>query len=163
MHSPAIKEAAYQTYVRPKAEYASASWDPHTQTNIKKVEMIQRGAARWVLGKDGRKHQTDSVSAMLDSLGWRSLEHRRTDTRLGLLYKIRNEMVHITNPNLRPVSGMTLSAYPHKLVNIRKYTASQFNSFYPRTVRQWNDLDSDVALATPEVFKTRVSTVQHRA
>ena len=163
IHSPAIKEAAYTTYVRPKAEYASTAWDPHTQQNIKKVEMIQRGAARWVLGKDGRKHQTDSVTQMLDSLGWRSLEHRRADARLTMLHKIRNKDVQISNPDLRSVSGITLSAHPHKLINFRKYNASQFNSFYPRTVRQWNELDSSVAMTTLEAFKSQVSRVQHRA
>jgi hypothetical protein len=35
-----IKEATYETYVRPIAEYAAAAWDPHTQRNIKKVEQV---------------------------------------------------------------------------------------------------------------------------
>ena len=126
--------------------------------------MVQRSAARWTLGKDGKKHKMDSVTKMLDGLGWRSLEHRRTDKRLQMLHKIIDpEIDSISNPNLRPVTGMALSAYPHRLVNFRKHTANQFNSFYPRTVRQWNALDSDVALATFEVFKDRVSKVQHRA
>ena len=163
MHSRPIKESAYFTYVRPKAEYASAAWDPHTKTNIHKVEMIQRNAARWTLGKDGRRHREESVTQMLSVLGWRSLEQRRADTRLNLLYKIQNSIVKITNPDLRPITGMLHSTYPHRLVNFRKYTASQFNSFFPRTVRQWNDLDPSVALATPELFKSRVSGLQHRA
>ena len=163
MHSRPIREAAYFTYVRPKAEYATAAWDPHTKTNIKKVEMIQHNAARWTLGKDGRRHREDSVTAMLSVLGWRSLELRRADTRLNMLHKIRNDLVKISNPDLRPITGMLHSAYPHRLVNFRKHTASQFNSFYPRTVRQWNDLDPSVALATHELFKSRVSKLQHRA
>ena len=88
MHSPQVKEAAYHTYVRPKAEYASATWDPHTKKNIESIEMIQRSAARWVLGKDGRRYRTDSVTAMLDNLGCRSLQQRRADSRLYMLYKI---------------------------------------------------------------------------
>ena len=163
MHSPAIKEAAYITYVRPKAEYASAVWDPHTKQNISKVEMIQHNAARWTLGKDGRKYRTESITAMLNSLGWRSLEQRRTDTRLTMLYKIQNDLVQIHNPNLQPVSGISHSANPHKFVNFRKYTAPQVNSFFPRTVRQWNALDSTVATTTFEAFKSHVSRVQHRA
>ena len=164
IHSPVVKEAAYITYVRPKAEYASSTWDPHTKKVIKTIEMVQRSAARWTLGKDGKKDQKSSVTEMLNSLGWRSLELRRTDTRLTMLHKILDpEFDTITHPDLRPVTGIALSAYPHRLINFRKHTASQFNSFYPRTVRQWNALDSDVALTTLEVFKDRVSKVQHRA
>ena len=137
--------------------------------------MVQNNAARCVLGKDGKRHQKaenaagnvkkkfqiDSITEMLSGLGWRSLKQRRADTRLNMLHKITNEQVHITNPDLRPVTGMTLSVYPHRLVNFRNQTASQFNSYYPRTVHQWNHLDSDVALATFEAFTSQMSKVQH--
>ena len=115
MNSRPIKEAAYFTYVRPKAEYASAAWDPHTKSNIHKVEMIQRNAARWTLGKDGRRHREDSVSAMLSVLGWRSLEQQRADTRLNMLHKNQNENVKITTLTSGPsgITGMLHSTYPH--------------------------------------------------
>ena len=54
--------------------------------------MVQRRAARWVTG---RYHNTSSVSDMLRSLDWRSLEQRRVDSRLTILYKIRNHLVAI--------------------------------------------------------------------
>ena len=44
-----IKEACYTSYVRPIAEYAASSWDPHTQRDIKKVEQVQRSSARFVM------------------------------------------------------------------------------------------------------------------
>ena len=46
--------------------------------------MIQRRAARWVLGRYDR---LDSVTDMISSLKWRSLELRRSQARLCLLYK----------------------------------------------------------------------------
>jgi len=49
--------------------------------------MIQRRAARWVLGRYDR---LDSVTDMLSSLKWRSLELRRSDARLCMLYKQSN-------------------------------------------------------------------------
>ena len=52
--------------------------------------MVQRRAARWVTG---RYHNTSSVSDMLCSLDWRSLEQRRVDSRLIILYKLRNPLV----------------------------------------------------------------------
>jgi hypothetical protein len=41
-----IKEQAYQTLVRQLDEYASIVWNPHTKTEINKIEAVQRRAAR---------------------------------------------------------------------------------------------------------------------
>ena len=159
-----IKTAAYTTYVRPRAEYAVCAWDPHTKGNIERIEMIQRKAARWVLNKDGSKYKKASVSNMLDQLKWRSLEQRRVDTRLTMLFKIRNDLVLISSSSLVPNTGILHSAYPHRYVPISKDNADQFNSFFPRTIRQWNRLDSDVALGKClDTFKRHVSSVQHQS
>ena len=34
---------------RPQLEYAATVWDPYTQDDIQKIEMVQRRAPRWVL------------------------------------------------------------------------------------------------------------------
>ena len=54
-----IKERAFFTLVRPLVEYASIVWDPYTQTNVQKLEMVQRRAARYVKNRHGN---TSSVS-----------------------------------------------------------------------------------------------------
>ena len=77
--NPSRKEKAYKAIVRPQLEYAASVWDPHIQEDILKIEMFQRRAARWVLGDYS---PYSDVSDMLDKLGWRSLEQRRSDSRL---------------------------------------------------------------------------------
>ena len=47
--------------------------------------MIQRMAARWIINNFDYR---SSVTAILQNLGWRTLEQRRVDARLWLFYKI---------------------------------------------------------------------------
>ena len=75
-NNESVKELAYKTLVRPQVEYASTICSPHTKQNTQKIEMVQKRAARWV---KNNYSTYDSVSLLLDNLGWRSLENRRID------------------------------------------------------------------------------------
>ena len=46
---PNTKRIAYLTLVRPIMEYATSVWDPYYNTDINKLEKVQRRAARWIL------------------------------------------------------------------------------------------------------------------
>ena len=150
-----IKTTAYMSFVRPRLEYGSTVWDPHTQNNIDKLEMVQRRASRWVLG---RFHQRSSVGEMLELLKWPSLQQRRTDSRLAMLFKMHNNIVAIdTSAMLIPMSGLANSLNPHKFVVPQTNTLLHRNSFYPRTIREWNALPAGTALAPSlETFKRRL-------
>ncbi|MEW8546907.1 MAG: hypothetical protein AB2693_25615, partial [Candidatus Thiodiazotropha sp.] len=63
-----IKTQAYNSLVRPQVEYASSVLSSYTKENIKKVETIQRRAARWV-SNDYSPYS--SVTEMVSNLGWR--------------------------------------------------------------------------------------------
>ena len=98
--SPSLKTTAYTSVVRPVLEYASTVWDPYTKSCIDKMEMVQRRAARYVLH---RYHNTSSVGKMLDTLQWTSLEERRKQQCLAMLYKIQHgQMVLNISDYLKP-------------------------------------------------------------
>ena len=91
--NPALREMTYETLVRPLVEYSSSVW---SKNNIDNLEMIQRRAARWTLNNYS---PYASVTEMLQSLGWRSLEQRKSDSRLCLFYKIIYRLVDIDMPS----------------------------------------------------------------
>ena len=82
-----VKPQCYKPYVRPIVEYASVVWDPVGEGNQHlryQIEMVQRRAARFVTG-DWRT--TSSVTALIKTLQWQTLEQRRRQSRLIFLHK----------------------------------------------------------------------------
>ena len=131
-NSQKIRECTYKTLVRPQVEYAGIVWDPHTRSNIDRIEMVQRRAARWTLGEYTRQ---TSVSALLDRLGWRSLEQRRADERLCLFYKIVNGLVAVSVPEY--IVGLNrVSRHNHSLGYIHIHTGASYYkySFFPLSI-----------------------------
>ena len=45
---PEVKQTAYNMLIRPKLEYSSPIWNPHTTSQIKSLERVQHSAARFV-------------------------------------------------------------------------------------------------------------------
>ena len=120
------------------------------------LEMVQRRAARWV---SGRYHRTSTVSDILQSVDWRSLEQRRVDSRLTTSYKIRNNLVAIDEDQYLQ-RGTGRRAYQYRQLRAEKdYTGF---SFFPRTVIQWNQLPCQTCLAESlDIFKTQVAKIEH--
>ena len=135
--------------MRPIVEYSATVWDPYIAKNIQQVKMIQRRAARWVLGRYDR---LDSVTDMLSSLKWRSLELRRSDARLCMLYKQSNGLATYECDKLQKEHksrmGTRLSSLSHRFEQPRCTCDYYQNSFYPRTIAQWNNLPPEIIAST---------------
>jgi len=148
------KEACYKTFVRPQVEYAATVWDPHTQANTRKIEAVQRRAARFVSGDYFYK---SSVTAMISVLGWESLEQRRKNAKTTMFYKIVNNLVAIpSEPYLHPQG---VSTRGHSIRYLPPYcrTVAMKSSFFPSTICLWNQLPERLATApTLNTFKARL-------
>ena len=94
-----IKTKVYKALVRPRLEYCSTVWDPQSKCATQRLEMVQRKAARYVLGQ---YHNTSSVSDMLDHLQWTTLAQRRCCYRFTLLYKITHNLVAVPSSQYIP-------------------------------------------------------------
>ena len=92
-----VKETLYKSIVRPKLEHASEIWDPYYQKDTHVVEMIQRKAARFCMSNYRRE---SSVTELIETLGWDSLQLRRKQARLSLMYKLSNNLIDINLENL---------------------------------------------------------------
>ena len=77
--------------IKSSSMHVATVWSPalYHQHNIAKLEMVQRRVARFVTNNYDR---TASVTQMLHSLQWDTLEARRNNLRAVLLYKIINKM-----------------------------------------------------------------------
>ncbi len=115
---PKLKATAYVyiTLVRPILEYAGTVWDPHHQYQIKKLEMVQRRAARFVK----RAYTRDvSVTGLLSELQWPTLQERRLTARLTLYHRAINKTIAIEiPPYIRPNSRQLRQAHPQQYTNI---------------------------------------------
>ena len=154
-----LRERAYLVIVRPALEYASAITDPHLSRDVKRLDSVQRHAARFVTNNPRRRYDPDeeqvSVTALLQDLGWEDLASRRTDARCSLMHKLLNCHVAVEE-DLRPqvCTGRTRSAAQNKLKTTRSKTAVYGQSFFPRTTRDWNRPHVDARTASsPEDFK----------
>ena len=158
IESRSIKERAYFALVRPQLEYCATVWDPQDSGSIKKLEMVQRRAARYVLGRYRRRA---SVTEMLSELQWSTLKERRLTSKLGMMYKINNDLVALTTEDLqmehlnRP--GRHSNSYAFKIPYAKRDAYK--NSFVPTTIRAWNNLPNSIAGSPSlDTFKAGLSS-----
>ena len=134
-----VKENAYLTIVRPLLEYAACVWDPYQEYLIYDLEKIQRRAARWVLSN---YNYYSSVTDMLKTLKWPTLQERRNISRLSQLHKI----VHQLTPSIQLPSCFLTKQYPTRQLHQHRFiipfssTVMYQKSFFPNTLKQWNTL-----------------------
>ena len=117
-------------------------WDPYHNNHIASIEKIQRRALRWTLNDYNFSH---SVTTMLQSLNWPTLQHRHKRMCLTLLYKSINGHLALKIPNYFTAISTNTRIHHHQTYHFTCIrTDAYMNSFFPRTIREWNYLPQHV-------------------
>ena len=131
-----LKQIAYFSLIHCFMEYGASVWDSTKNTTVIKL----RGCCIELQGSSKVGTQ-DSVSDMLDVLGWTPLSQRRQEARLILYYKIINCLAQV------PFEGVLVEAYndTRRKHNMKfrqiGHTTSQYGqSFFRKTISAWNGL-----------------------
>ena len=110
--------------------------------------------------QDWNSLSTESVTTMLETLGWKSLEERQKNARLLMFYKLKNNLIscpglkeQLQSPRKRARRG-----HDQQMTQIAANTDYQLMSFLPRTIVDWNSLPQDTVDAkTPDTFVSRLN------
>lgn len=150
------KKLCYQALVRPILEYACVVWDPYTQDNIHRLEMVQRRFARFVFGDF---HRTSSVTPMLSQLQWPPLLERRAQYKMLMMHRIINLQTDIPQTYLVPVLTSHRGHTRQFQIPFARTLVYQ-KSFFPDSIRLWNSLPDELVNTTSaNLFKQEVQSI----
>ena len=150
-----VKSTAYQALVRPLLEYATSAWDPREKCNINALEKVQIQAARFCMKEYSKLPGT--VTQLMVDLGWQSLSTRRRIARVTMFYKMVNGLVAIDPSNYVTKATRQTRGNGQKYQTARWNVTAWRDSFFPTTVKDWNELPTSVVnCATLDSFKNAV-------
>ena len=128
-----VKKAAYKGLVRPVLDYGSSVWDPLGVVLQEELESVQKRAARFVTGN--YSYETGSMTGILGQLKLESLEKRRKDNRLILLYKGLKGKASVPTDDLIPKTRRARNQHSMAFQNHIANTDVYKGSFFPQIIR----------------------------
>ena len=108
-----------------------------------------------------------SLDSLYSEIKWESLQKRRNDHKLSLLFKMKNNLTPEYLSSLRPQNVGNTSRYSLRnsdnLQGIFSRTALYSNFFLSSTIRTWNNLPAEVRqLDSLDTFKQFLSRERER-
>ena len=156
----------YKMYVRPHLDFCdviyhlpkiSSVFDSSFRLSnwMDQIERVQYQAALAVTGT----WKGTSTNKIYEELGWESLTDRRWFRRLVQFYKIKNNLTpdYLKDPVPPPCNQLIGTRNNNDLHNIKCRTNSYMNSFYPHSVKIWNDIGPTLRQAPSlSIFKSNI-------
>ena len=151
-------EKLYKSFVRSKLEYANIIWDNCSKQMADLLESVQYRAAKIISGAINRT----SHNIVYQEMGWETLGERRKRQRLKVMYKTMNHLApSYLQQNIRTNANANARyelRHEHNIGTYRARTSSFHNSFFPQTIREWNNLDTDIkAAGTLDTFTSKLT------
>ena len=173
---PKQKRNFYLAIVRSQFEHCVQVWRPCSETNIAKLERIQRMAIKWILSENDHHYNDVEYTEKLKDLDILPLHYRFIFSDLVLFYKIYYKNSCITLPEyLKPVLNddfcrLRKNIKPpdyllsNKTINLEYLRKTKYgklslkcttevrsqafkNSYFFRTIHEWNRIPSEIRSA----------------
>ena len=124
------------------------------QKQINDIEAVQRRAARFV--KRCYNRTPGIVTTILNELGWPTLQQRRKEARLTIMYKTINGQIYLKRPPYLNLKERQTRQYnPKKFIYLASNSNKYKNGFIARRLSDWNLIPANVIdQATIDTFKT---------
>ena len=128
-----VKIDAYNYFVKPILDYSASVWTPYAPKYLDKLEAIQKCAARFIVS-DFRR--TSSISEILKSLQWKSIEIQHKELCLLILYKIIHGLVELPLPDYVIPAPRDTRGNSMKFVQPVTSVDSYKHSFFPNSINK---------------------------
>ena len=126
---------------------------PKAPTLCQKIEQVQRKAARLV-----HSAYTGCVTKMVQDLG---CESQKVISRLMMIFKIHNQIVEVSGATEELQLNDTRTSGSHRFKQSTCATPSYRDSFFPRTISDWNRLPTQATdCTTLEAFWASVGSLK---
>ena len=132
----------FTTFVRPHLEYAQAVWQPHLLKHKRMIENVQIRATKLVDGLKDLSYEERLRKLNLPTLTFR----RERGDMIEVFNHIHRYDKNVISPNFRQQSRPSRKHSFQLVENVPAdgVRGRQFNSFYYRTNRRWNNLSRQV-------------------
>ena len=101
-----------------------------------------------------------SVSEMITTLGWPTLEQRRKISRTIMLYKIINNLVEVPTDGILLPSELQLRGHTRKFLQLQCRVNAFSYSFFPQAIKSWNHLPQELTeLKSLQLFRERLTNI----
>ena len=132
----------YIAFVRPHLDYGDIVYDQaHKASFHQKLESLQYNACLAITGAI----RGSSREKLYQELGFESLQQRRWYRKLCSFYKVFKNEIPGYLFNIVPIRNPFYSTRNHVNISLFKTNNNFFkNSFFPSTIIEWNNLDSNL-------------------